>query len=262
MAFNTVADRRARFLVSWMSTLVGGWGFVPAVLPAQQPAAVVTGTVRDSAGAPISGVEITLVSRTASTRSDTSGAFRLSGVQIGKNELQLRRFGYQPKTVFATVTAGTLAPIAVVLAVAAQELPAIQVDGVDSRVRDRLKDFFERRAAGHGYFITRQDIEDKNPSNLSQIMRYVPGAKLVSLHAGDRYQLRFARATMSHDCPPQYYIDGVMATGMNIDDMNPRDVEGIEIYAGPSRVPPQFNNGQMGTPGCGVVVIWTRVAGT
>jgi hypothetical protein len=63
------------------------------------------------------------------------------------------------------------------------------------------------------------------------------------------------------DCPPQYWIDGVMVSGFNIDDMMPGDVEGIELYAGPSVVPPQFNNPRSSV-NCGLVLIWTRVPGS
>jgi hypothetical protein len=63
------------------------------------------------------------------------------------------------------------------------------------------------------------------------------------------------------DCPPQYWVDGVKAFGLNIDDIIPQDVEGIEIYEGASTVPPQFNTKE-GTTICGVVLIWTRIPGT
>jgi hypothetical protein len=52
-----------------------------------------------------------------------------------------------------------------------------------------------------------------------------------------------------------------MVSGFNIDDMMPGDVEGIELYAGPSVVPPQFNNPRSSV-NCGLVLIWTRVPGS
>jgi len=74
--------------------------------------------------------------------------------------------------------------------------------------------------------------------------------------------LRFNRAQMGgRDCPPQYWVDGVKAFALNIDDIIPQDVEGIEIYEGASTVPPQFNTKE-GTTICGVVLIWTRIPGT
>ena len=76
---------------------------------------------------------------------------------------------------------------------------------------------------------------------------------------GSRSVLRFARNGRTN-CPPQYFIDGVQATGYNIDDMPVGDVEGIEIYAGPSGLPPEFNKFHS-TVSCGAVIIWTRLPG-
>jgi hypothetical protein len=46
-----------------------------------------------------------------------------------------------------------------------------------------------------------------------------------------------------------------------VDDVPMIDVEAIEIYKGPSALPPELNT-RLGNPGCGAVVIWTRVPGT
>ena len=61
----------------------------------------------------------------------------------------------------------------------------------------------------------------------------IPGARLIPMRNGSQAALRFNRAQMGgRDCPPQYWVDGVKAYGLNIDDIIPQDVEGIEIYEG------------------------------
>ena len=45
--------------------------------------------------------------------------------------------------------------------------------------------------------------------------------------------LRSRRARSN--CPPQFFVDGIQATGFSIDDMPPGDVEGVELYAGAAR---------------------------
>jgi hypothetical protein len=50
-------------------------------------------------------------------------------------------------------------------------------------------------------------------------------------------------------------------SNFNIDDVSPRDVEGVELYAGFAGLPQEFAK-QMGVQACGVVVIWTRIPGT
>src|SRR5262249_26101003 len=115
---------------------------------------------------------------------------------------------------------------------------------------------------GFGHFVTREQIEARNPSNLSDLMRLIPGTRLTQSRVGGTSTLRFNRATMGpgRDCPPQYWVDGIKSWALNIDDIRPQDVEGIELYSGPSSLPPQFNTKE-GSTVCGVVLIWTRIPG-
>lgn len=230
---------------------------------AQQGVGAISGMVRDSAGKPVADVEVIVAARPQSTRSDSTGAFRIAGVRAGRATVTFRRFGYEPRTVPATVAAGTTARVDVVLSPLVQELPGMTVLEQQQRVRKMLEGFYHRRESGNGYFITRQEIESRNPIQLSDMLRMMPGAQLLPMNGTGRATLRFARSTMAgHDCPPQYFVDGVMAAGLNIDDLEPSDIEGIEVYSGASRIPPQFNDSRIGTSICGVVVVWTRVPGT
>jgi hypothetical protein len=224
-----------------------------------QSVGAISGTIRDSTGAPIPGVEVVVASTRAHARSDSTGLFRFAGVPAGKRELSFRRLGFEPKTVSAVVPLGETIAVAVVLAPFAAEIEGMTVEEV-SRRRQMLSDFFDRSARGFGHFITREQIEKRNPMNLSDMMRMIPGARLLPNRNGGTATLRFARATMGRDCPPQYWVDGVKTYALNIDDIIPQDVEGIEVYSGASTIPPQFNTRE-GTTICGVVLIWTRVPG-
>ena len=241
-------------------------GFVPVLLvPAlasgvsAQSAGAISGTIRDSLGAPIPGVEVVIVTTRAVARSDSLGVFRFATVPTGKRDVYFRRLGFEPKTVNAIVVTGETYAMAVVLSPFAAEIEGMTVEEV-SRRRQLLSDFFDRSARGFGHFITREQIEKRNPMNMSDMMRMVPGARLIPNRIGGTATLRFARATMGRDCPPQYWVDGVKTYGLNIDDILPHDVEGVEIYAGVSTIPPQYNTRE-GTTICGVVLIWTRLPG-
>jgi hypothetical protein len=73
--------------------------------------------------------------------------------------------------------------------------------------------------------------------------------------------VRFVTASIARkDCVPQYWLDGVRAEGVEIDDFPPREIEGIEVYQGPSTTPAQFSQGSISK--CGAIVLWTRVPGT
>ena len=226
---------------------------------AQQSVGAVSGTVRDSGGTPVMSVEVRAGKLPVWTRTDSAGVYRLGGLAAGKTQLLFRRLGFEPTTKDVVVSAN-----AQTVDVTMEQLPAEMaalITEASTRVREMLRDFWHRREQGYGHFVTRAEIEDRQPMNLSDMMRSIPGMQLVPKLVGGEATLRFARNAGGHDCPPQYFIDGVMARGFNIDDMPPSDVEGIEIYPGVSTVPPQFKS-VTGTSACGVVVIWSRVPGT
>jgi hypothetical protein len=258
---NAALSARVRLLAASLSVLLP----MPLVLPvlghaaAAQSVGAISGTVRDSAGTPIRGVEVVVLQMRRATYSDSVGAFRFADVESGKRQLHFRRLGFAPKSVDADINAGETVALAIVLSPVATEIEGMTVEE-SSRRRRLLSEFYDRKARGFGHFITREDIESRNPANLSDMMRMVPGARVISSRVGGTGTVRFNRALMApgRDCPPQYWVDGVKTWGFNIDDVLPSDVEGIEIYPGASTVPPQYNTKE-GTTICGVILIWTRI---
>ena len=231
-----------------------------ASLASAQSVGAISGTVRDSAGTPIRGVEVVLLQRPGAVYSDSLGVFRFANVPTGKRALHFRRLGFEPKSVDADIAQDKTLALSVTLDPFATEIEGMTVEEATRR-RQLLADFYDRKSRGFGHFITRDEIEKQNPMNLSDMMRMVPGAMLIPVAGTGMATLRFTRAQVGRDCPPQYWVDGVKAYNLNIDDIVPSDVEGIEIYPGASTVPPQFNTRE-GTTICGVVLIWTRVPGT
>ena len=231
------------------------------VAPASAQVGAISGTIRDSAGVPIPRVEVVLLQLKGAVYSDSVGVFRFGNIPAGRRQLHFRRLGFAPKSMDADVAEGKTVALAVVLEASAMQIEGMTVEE-QTRRRQMLSDFYDRSSRGFGHFVTREQIEKRNPMNLSDMMRLIPGARLVPLRGGGQSTLRFSRAQLGNrDCPPQYWVDGVKAWNLNIDDIVPQDVEGIEVYSGASTVPPQFNTKE-GTTICGVVLIWTRIPGT
>lgn len=233
---------------------------VPAVAVGQARATrsgAVSGTVKDSSGNVIPDVEVTALKIAKVVRTDTAGEFVITGIPSGATQLSFRRLAYSPVVRSVEVPVDDTTDIDVTLGVVAQQLSAVVVQSDANRIR-AMADFYDRRKQGIGHFITRSDIEARHPMLLSDMMRMIPGAMLIPSGPG-RVALRFARAGPGN-CPPQFFIDGVQANGFNVDDMPPGDVEGVEIYAGPAGLPPEFNKIRS-TVACGAVIIWTRVPG-
>src|SRR5690242_21743741 len=82
-----------------------------------QSVGAISGTVRDSGGKPIPGVEVVLLQRPGVVYSDSLGVFRFASIPAGKRELHFRRLGFSPKSVDAEIPENNTLKIAVVLEV-------------------------------------------------------------------------------------------------------------------------------------------------
>jgi hypothetical protein len=217
----------------------------------------VTGTVRDSLGHPIPGVEVTVAKYGLYARTDTAGGFILAGLPPGPADVAFRRLAYAPIILVAQVLAADTVDVDVKLGVVAQQLTGVIVQARSAQLRV-LNAFESRRKQGIGHFITRAQIEDRHPLLLSDMAKMIPGVIFSSDGNGKRI-LSFSRVARNN-CPPQYIVDGILITSFNIDDMPPGDVEGVELYAGAAGLPPEFNL-MRSTAICGSVIIWTRIPG-
>lgn len=142
------------------------------------------------------------------------------------------------------------------------ELRPLDVSVGQLPVRGKLAGFYRRLDRGAGRYITREEIEARDPYRLSDIVHLVPGFQTVKFGDGSgRRHARIGRSEVLESlqrCSVQYWIDGMplpQHTGFELDAVRPGDVAGIEVYRGPSETPARF---QRRGSSCGVVVIWTR----
>jgi hypothetical protein len=245
-----VAARQAVGAIAMIASVAG-------IGRAQRRTGTLTGVVHDDAGAPVANVEVAAVKHAVVTRTDSVGRFLLAALPAGALDLTFRRLAFEPVVVTIDLPANDTTEVEVKLTVIAQRLTGVVVN--DRAPKRRVLAGFEtRRREGIGYFVTREQIEKRQPRLLSDMLRMIPGTILTAGETG-RMTLRFTRS-LARNCPPQFYVDGVQATGFNIDDMPPGDVEGVEIFAGPTGLPPEFNR-MRSTSNCGTVLIWSRIPG-
>ncbi|MBV6522027.1 MAG: hypothetical protein MNPFHGCM_02171 [Gemmatimonadaceae bacterium] len=214
----------------------------------------ITGIVRDTLGSAISGVEISIRGSTLHIETDDRGEFRLGKVPAGALTLGVRRIGFRPDTAHVMVLAGEAITVELSIRRLAVQLQPVLVYGRRS-ISGRMAGFYARRDRGIGHFITRDQIERRNPSNLTDMFRMVPGAR-VDTRGPSRNQIRFRGA----NCPPLTWLDGtpLFAGEFDIDALSPRSLEGIEIYSGPSSVPTEFLGTRSISSSCGTIIIWSR----
>jgi hypothetical protein len=228
-------------------------------LAAQQRSALTTGWVRDSAGAPIGDADVSVPAMRILVHTDSTGAFTLRGLDAAAVTLNVRHLGYKPQSLNIQVRAAPADSLIIALRAIPQLLDALRVGGARVRHDFLIEEFYRRQALGSGAFITRADIEARNPTRLSDVVRQLPGIRVVR-GPGGTMGIRFPNTSMARrDCPPQYWVDGRRVTNFELDEVPPRDIEGIELYHGPSTTPMQFMMDDVKT--CGTVVLWSRPPG-
>ena len=146
-------------------------------------------------------------------------------------------------------------------------LAPLEVIAWSERPMNGLHEGFKRRVRnGFGTFITRDQVERRNPVLVTDLLRDVPGLQVSASASGLRPAVRIGRSA-GYNCATQIFVDGFLMNrrmgfqpdDFRIDDaVSPQSIEGIEIYRGLSTVPAEFLNPDAD---CGVIAIWTRRGG-
>lgn len=195
-----------------------------------------------------------------SALSDSAGHFRIEDVPAGEHEVIvgfLSMVSRASQGVTARIREDRTTEVELLLDIAVLPVPALVVEIETLEGRGKMSGFERRRARAFGRFITRQEIERSKPRRLSQLLYRVPGVRII-LSPTDPSNTILSSTRSGGVCEMDYYLDGIrqpLNTGFTIDILPPGDIEGIEIYTGPSLPPAIFAS--RGAK-CGVVAIWTR----
>lgn len=187
---------------------------------------------------------------TAVTEAD--GTFRFDRVPDGSARLAVRRLGFRPETLSVDVPQLDGGPVVIALERVAQPIAPVVVR--ESRRAPRLASAFERRrAGGFGHYLTRADIERRNPQRTTDLLRELPGVTLTS--SGPR----FRAAGRAQSCEPVYFLDGMpLGSGtLDLDALSPKSIEAVEVYSGAATVPAALRTA-MAPGGCGAIALWSR----
>jgi hypothetical protein len=217
--------------------------------------AVLIGRVTDSLGMGLAGAELTLFkSDKVHAITGDSGDFRIAGLPPGTNVFNVRRLGFEPASFTAVLKAGKTHRATLKLNVTAHELPTVAV--ADTAVKSHWLDQFDRRRGTNpGVFFTRADIEKKSSRMGTDIVRNVPGIRLIPVRGGSGYKVTMTRGAGARPCYPQMFYHNTPYSG-DLDDFVADDIEALEVYVGISEIPPELDKGGNGM--CGAIVVWTR----
>ena len=248
-------------IISAAACVVGGAPLRAQLIPvadtAQRDSAPATliGHVVDSSGVGLPGAEIT-VNKSDKVHAITgdSGEFRIAGLLPGTVVFNVRRIGFESASFTAVIKPGRTQRAKFSLTPTAQALPTVAVSDTASKTH-WLDDFARRRSVNRGTFITRDEIVRKGARNGTDIVRQVPGVRLVPKRGGIGYQVLMTRGDGARPCAPQMFVHNMTYSG-TLDDFVAEDIEAVEVYAGTSEVPAELDKNGKGV--CGAIVVWTR----
>lgn len=255
-------------------------GLAAAALLAARPAPaqiLVRGVLVDAGtGTPITSARINLTATRGQWRgemlTDSVGEFSFENVRPGPYSLRAQRVGYRDSGGQLRLSADSVVELQLRMAVASVALePVTVVTRSQRNVGPVLEGFYRRLARGQGRFVTREEIESRHPSRVTDMLRNLPNLNSNASRGGVGGST-LSRGSSGDRCTVVFFVDGMVVsqpsgggggpwrggsrTDQAIDDyVHPNEVEGIEIYRGESDTPAEFITRYVA---CGTVVIWTR----
>ena len=195
--------------------------------------ATITGRVTSEAGQPLYGANVTIEALTVSVGSNEDGRYtitipgaRARGQQV---VLRARAIGYVPVVKTITVSAGSQTHD-FQLKQDVNRLSQVVVTGVTGATEVKKLPFTVAQ-------VTAEDMPVAGANPLAQLQGKVPGANIVSASgrpgSAPSVILRGPQSinASGRGQEPLYIVDGVISQG-GIQDINPQDIENVEVVKG------------------------------
>jgi len=231
-------------------SLIIGLALLPVagLASAQRDTSIVTGRITSEGGVPIPSAIVTIRSLRLSSQTNDAGTYRLTVVGLGTRAetLHVTRLGYRPKDVAFSLAQGTVTVNAEMQATAVA-LDQIVVTGTAGNQEVKAQSAVVAS-------IDATDLMAKAPVlNVNELLyARTPGVSLTvasgASGANTRIDIR-GQSSISLSNQPLVFVDGVRVTSGSrgtpgngvggqtlnaLNDLNPDDIESIEIVKGPA----------------------------
>jgi TonB-linked SusC/RagA family outer membrane protein len=205
---------------------------------------IITGRVQSAEGkAPLGDVQLLVEGTSIVTVTNAEGRFTLRNVPPGPREVRAFRVGYTPMKKVVTVTGGQTATLEFDLVAAIVKLQEVVTTATGEQRRVEL-----------GHAVATVDVSKKVAEapikNMGDLLvAKAPGVQVLPANmtgGGSRVRIR-GTSSISLSNDPIYIIDGIRMTSTasggpgtggtgpsRVNDINPNEIENIEIVKGPS----------------------------
>lgn len=227
---------------------------------ARRASGTIDGIVSDTNLAPIQAAQVSILRTSVRIGTGPNGRFRIRDVPPGQYLVIVRRIGFRPTSGIVEVPESDTLRLAYTLESAGSMLDTVVISA--RRQSARMQEFEQRRKLGFGQFMTQDEINQRNSVYATELFRKFPSVN-VSPSLTSALPIYYALSRREGGdpnvgaCPMQLFLDGVkLPTPFNLDLLpSPRELAGIEVYAGSSTTPPQYAGFNTG---CGVILVWTK----
>jgi hypothetical protein len=232
-----------------IAALPVGAGAFPVRAQSRLATGAVDGVVTDTNLVSLAGASVSILGSGIRVVTGDNGRFRILRLPAGQYIVVAHRLGYVPASTVLQVVEGDTLRTAFVLERIVTSLDTVVV--VAKRHLMRMGEFEARRALGIGHFVTQGDIEQRNSAYVADLLR-----PILSIGIEGRGSTQIAY-NLREGCAMQVFVDGIpLPRAPNLADLpSPRDLAGIEVYAGAATIPLQY---QRANSGCGVILVWTK----
>ena len=225
------------------AALLGAFVVCPAgALSAQ---GIITGRVTDAAtGQPIASAQVNVVNTAIGALTNDKGQYTLRGVLPGTQTVRVLRVGYAEQTGTVAVSSGQTSTLDLVMKSVAVTLNPVVTTATGEQRRVEVGNSIAQVNAS-------QIVATKAVQNMADLLTArAPGVQVIpgtQIGAGSRVRIR-GTSSLSLSNDPIYIVDGVRVEGTTgsistsvggtnpsrINDINPEEIESIEVVRGPS----------------------------
>jgi hypothetical protein len=253
-------------------------GLVLAAPAAVHGQSVLRGVVIDARGNPVPQAQVLIEKLSLSATVGTAGDFAFTTIPHGKFTVLTRAVGFEPDLRDLSFNGRDSMLVEIRLKPSVQRLePLVAKADAPKVMSPQMRALEERRKAGFGRFIMRDELAKREHSTLGDVLRMVSGAKLVRRpwECGDGFVLATTRGgevtwqpwmtchghALPAACYLTVYLDGarIWTWGEieppNVDELSVSSFEAIELYRGAAELPIEF---QTTGSACGAILLWTR----
>ena len=234
---------RRRWKAAALVALLSATGMSPQAA-AQQPTTVTGRVTAAESNEPLSDVRVIVVGTTVFTVTNADGRYTLRGVPAGNPEVRVLRVGYTEQKKRVTVAAGGAATLDFALARAVIVLQEVVTTATGDQRRVELGN------AVSTIDVARQ-VESSPMKNMGDLLTAkAAGVQILPNNmtsGGSRVRIR-GTSSLSLTNDPIYIIDGIRMTSnasstaisvggtapSRVNDINPEEIENIEVVKGPS----------------------------